>query len=491
MSFTSFSFGLLVAACVLLYYAVPLRHRWLVLLAASWLYYAAAGPSLMIFLLFSTVTTFLGASWAEKGSRAGIAVPLILDFGMLAVLKYSNFAILIANRIPGVSIPMLKLLLPLGISFYTFQSAGYLLDVYWKRCEKETNFFRYALFVSFFPQLMQGPIGRHASLSPQLIQGHAFDPSNIQRGLYRITWGLFKKMVVADNAALYVNRIFGAYEDIHALGFQAAVMYSIQLYADFSGGIDIALGIAEMFGIRLDENFRQPYFASSLTDFWHRWHITLGTWMKDYVFYPITLSGWMGKLRRKCRKTFGKEIGRALPVCIANIIVFVVVGIWHGPAWHFIAYGVYNGLIIGISGLLTGTFRGWKKKLGITDQTGWFKGFRILRTFLIVNISWFLDRSVSIGQACTMFRESFGSRLFSIGIINPSDPGDCLFRFMTILFGCLCILAVSILKERGTDVGGLIAQKPAVARIALITCALLVCALCGSTEEGGFIYANF
>ena len=338
---------------------------------------------------------------------------------------------------------------------------------------------------------MQGPIGRHASLSPQLIQGHAFDPSKIQRGLYRITWGLFKKMVVADNAALYVNRIFGAYEDIHALGFQAAVMYSIQLYADFSGGIDIALGIAEMFGIRLDENFRQPYFASSLTDFWHRWHITLGTWMKDYVFYPITLSGWMGKLRRKCRKTFGKEIGRALPVCIANIIVFVVVGIWHGPAWHFIAYGVYNGLIIGISGLLTGTFRGWKKKLGITDQTGWFKGFRILRTFLIVNISWFLDRSVSIGQARMMFRESFGSRLFSIGIINPSDPGDCLFRFMTILLGCLCILAVSILKERGTDVVGLIAQKPAVARIALITCALLVCALCGSTEEGGFIYANF
>ena len=140
MSFTSFSFGLLVAACVLLYYAVPLRHRWLVLLAASWLYYAAAGPSLMIFLLFSTVTTFLGASWAEKGSRAGIAVPLILDFGMLAVLKYSNFAILIANRIPGVSIPMLKLLLPLGISFYTFQSAGYLLDVYWKGAKRRRTF---------------------------------------------------------------------------------------------------------------------------------------------------------------------------------------------------------------------------------------------------------------------------------------------------------------------------------------------------------------
>ena len=491
MSFNSFSFVTLVFLCVLAYYTVKPSYRRWVLLAVSWLYYALAGPVLLFYLFFAIITTWLGGRWAARGSRAGVAVPLLLDFGMLAWLKYSNFAIACINHFPGLNVPFLKLALPLGISFYTFQSAGYLLDVYWKRCEAEKNLLQYALFVSFFPQLMQGPIGRYERLSPQLAAGHAFDPMNIRRGLWRIAWGFFKKMVVADNAGLYVNRIFGAYADIHALGFQGVLMYTVQLYADFSGGIDIALGIAEMMGITLDENFRQPYFARSLTDFWHRWHITLGTWMKDYLFYPITLSGWMGRLRRRCRKLFGKEVGRAMPVCIANIIVFTVVGIWHGPAWHFIAYGLYNGLIIGIGGLFTGTFRKWKKTLGVTDRTKWFHAFCVIRTFILVNISWFLDRSVSIGQAFLMFRESFGSRLLSVNIIEPDNPLECMTRFIVIIAGCLVILAVSILRERNVDVRGVIARRPAAVRLALLFATIAVCALFGSTDEGGFIYANF
>ena len=491
MAFNSFGFLTLVFLCVLVYYLLPQANRRWALLVFSWVYYALAGPKLLIYLLFAVVTTFLGGKWAAKGTRAGVAVPLLLDFGMLAVLKYSAFAAGILNHLPGVSLPLPRLLLPLGISFYTFQSAGYLLDVYWKRCEPEKNFFHYALFVSFFPQLMQGPIGRFGRLGPQLAAGHVFDPENIRRGLWRISWGFFKKMVVADNAGLYVDRIFGAYGDIRALGIQGVLMYSVQLYADFSGGIDIALGIAQMLGITLDENFRQPYFAVSLTDFWHRWHITLGTWMKDYLFYPITLSGWMGALRRRCRKWFGKEIGRALPVCVANIIVFVVVGIWHGPAWHYIAYGLYNGLIIGISGLLAGTFRKWRKGLGITDKTGWFHLFCVARTFLIVNVSWFLDRSPDLGQALLMLKESFRGKMFSLTVIEPEDPAECLLRFAAILAGCLLILAVSLLRERGKDVRGMILGLPAAARILLFTALLMACALFGSTMQGGFIYANF
>ena len=491
MSYTSLAFFLLTACCVVSFYVVPARSRWIVLLGFSWLYYVAAGPALILYLLFAIITTWVGAGFAARGRRIAVAIPLLLDFGMLAWLKYSNFAVSCLNHIPGVQLKYLHFLLPLGISFYTFQSAGYLLDVYWKRCEPEKSLLRYALFVSFFPQLMQGPIGRYDRLMPQLAKAHSFDPDAIRRGFWRITWGLCKKMIVADNAALYVDRIFGGYADIRSLGLQGVLLYSVQLYADFSGGIDIAIGIAQMLGIRLDENFRQPYFASSLADFWHRWHITLGTWMKDYLFYPITLSEWMHALRRSARKRFGKELGRAIPVCISNIIIFVVVGIWHGPAWHYIAYGVYNGLIIGISGLLTGTFRKWKKALHVRDEASWYKGFCILRTFVIVNISWYLDRCPDVGMAWQMFRESFRGRLFSILIIDPADPRECMFRFAALAAGCLMILVVSILREKKKDVLGSVVAMPAPLRVLLWTCLLAACALCTTKTGGGFIYANF
>ena len=491
MSFSSFGFWLLVLACVTGYYLFPARFHAFWLLGISWLYYIAAGPGLLLFLLFAILTAWIGGLAAVSGRKAAVALPLLADFGMLAWLKYSNFAILCLNRLPGVSIPYLHLLLPLGISFYTFQSAGYLLDVYWQKCAPEKNPAKLALFISFFPQLMQGPIGRYASLGPQLWEGHPFDAGQIRRGMLRITWGLMKKMVLADNAALYVNRIFGAYTDIRGLGIEGVLMYSVQLYADFSGGIDIALGIAEMMGIRLDENFRQPFFAQTLTDFWHRWHITLGTWMKDYVFYPITLSGWMRTLRTRSRKWFGREIGKAFCIGIANVIIFVVVGIWHGPAWHFIAYGLYNGLIIAAGGFFTVPFRNWKKALGITDQTVWFQAFRMLRTFLIVNLSWFLDRSASLGQALQMLRDSFRGPLWSVSVIDPADPGKCMVRFVTIVIGCVVLLTVSILREKGKDVRGALLRLPAWCRILLITGALALCALYGTMDDGGFIYANF
>ena len=491
MSFTSFSFFVLIAVCCAGYYLIPARHRHIFLLALSVVYYIAGGPVFLLYLLFAALTTYFGARVAAKGKKAAVAVPLLLDFGVLAVLKYTPLAVSLLNHLPGADFPIVQFALPLGISFYTFQSAGYLLDVYWGRCEAELSFPRYLLFVAFFPQLMQGPIGRYGSLAPQLREAHAFDIANIRRGLWRIGWGLFKKMVIADNAALYVNRIFDDYASLKSLGIEGVLMYSIQLYMDFSGGIDVALGIAEMIGIHLDENFRQPYFAQTLTDFWHRWHITLGNWMKDYLFYPISLSGWMSRLRKWSRRKLGKEIGRAFPIGVANLIIFFVVGIWHGAEWHFIVYGLYNGLIIAVSGLLTGTFRRWKKSLGITDRTRWFQAFRMLRTFVIVNISWFLDRSGSVRQAFQMFRNSFRGPIFSIHVIDPSSPSYCLSHFLPILAGCAVVLAVSIMKERGTDVLKKVSSLPSWVLAAALIGILIISAVFGNKDVGGFIYANF
>ncbi len=297
--------------------------------------------------------------------------------------------------------------------------------------------------------------------------------------------------MIADNAAIYANHIFDNYMTLHGLGFQGVLMYTVQLYMDFSGGIDVALGIAELLGIRLDENFRQPIFAQTLTDFWHRWHITLGTWMKDYLFYPLSLSGWMGSLRRFFRKHFGREYGRAMSVGVANLLVFLAVGVWHGPEWHFLAYGLYNGIIISVSGIFTGNFRRWKKSLGITDDMKWFQGFRMLRTFLIVNVSWFLDRSGSVRQAARMFLDSFHGKLFSLTVIDPSDVHYCLTRFLPVVFGCAIVLAVSILKERKKDVLGRVASLSGWVPAAAVMAVLFLSAVFGNQDGGGFLYANF
>ena len=387
---------------------IPKKYQWVWLLVFSYVYYLAAGPSYLFFILFATTVTYLGGLWAEAGARWAVPAVLLADFGMLAFIKYTNFVLGNINGLFGTNIRELKLLLPLGISFYTFQATGYLLDVHWKRCKAERNPFRFALFLAFFPQIMQGPIGRYSRLADQLYAEREFDMARIERGLYRIVWGFFKKIVIADNAVLYVDAIFDNYNTMPGYGIMGILLYGAQLYADFSGGIDIVIGIAEMLGITLDENFTQPFFATSITDFWHRWHITLGTWMKDYLFYPVSLSRWMGKFGKWARTKFGKNIGRALPICLANIIVFLVVGIWHGPAWHNIFYGLYNGVIIGVSGLLAKNYRDWKKKFGIEKDSRLFYCFQVIRTFILVNISWYLDRAGSTHQAllCPAHRSS-------------------------------------------------------------------------------------
>lgn len=495
MSFVSVYFLAFVTICAAGYFLVPQKHRWIWLLVFSYLYYLAAGPQLIIFLVFSTAVTYFGGLLAEQGRKGVVPAALLLDFGMLAAVKYTNFAVGNLNALFGTNLAEFSLLLPLGISFYTFQSAGYLLDVSWKRCRAERNPFRFALFVSFFPQILQGPIGRYSRLAGQLFEGHPFDWQRLERGLIRIAWGYFKKMVIADNAALYVNAIFDHYDTLPGYGILGVLMYSAQLYADFSGGIDIVLGIAEIFGITLDENFRQPFFSVSITDFWHRWHITLGTWMKDYVFYPISLSGWMSRFGKFCRRKMNKDLGRALPICIANILVFLIVGIWHGPAWHYIVYGLYNGVIIAISGLLAKPYRSWKKALHIRDGSSGFRVFQILRTFLLVNLSWYFDRSGSLHQAFVMIRDSILKFRFSVDVIEAKSTWSesSAVIFLCVLAGCAVIFAVSVLRERKIDVRGAILRQPAAVRFAVLLILVLSLAVFGNRplSTGGFIYANF
>ena len=281
----SFLFVLFVVISLFIYYVIPKKLQWIWLLVISYVYYITNSRGLVVFIAATTLTTWyagltLEKTEAHKKRRLIVALTLLFNFGILAVLKYTNFLIVNINDLFHTSILQFSWALPLGISFYTFQSMGYLLDICWKRTAAEKNLFRFALFVSFFPQILQGPIGRYSRLAHQLYEEHSFDPGRFERGFQRILWGFFKKMVIADNALYFVNPLFKEYQTYDGVALFATVFYAIQLYMDFSGGIDVVIGIADLFGVTMDENFRQPYFAVSITDFWHRWHITLGTWVE-------------------------------------------------------------------------------------------------------------------------------------------------------------------------------------------------------------------
>lgn len=503
MSLVSNLFLLFIAASVFLYYILPQKLQWVVLLCFSYLYYIAGGVRYVFFLLFSTLVTYaaaLGVQYfmekdSKKAAKRLMILGLLLNFGMLGAVKYTNFVIENINALFHTQIGGLALLLPLGISFYTFQSCGYLLDVYWKRCEAERNPFKYALFVSFFPQLLQGPIGRYSRLAGQLYEPHPFKGENIARGFERILWGFFKKMVLADWAAVFVDAIFDNPEQYNGLAIFGLLFYTVQLYADFSGGMDVVIGIASMFGITLDENFKRPFFANSITDFWHRWHITLGTWMKDYVFYPISLSRWMGKFGKWGKKVFGKKTGRTLPICVANIIVFLVVGVWHGAAWKFIIYGLYNGLIIAFSGLMVNNYRSAKKALHITGKEKWYQVFTIVRTFVLVNISWLFDRPNTMKEAWILMKNAVTHFNPAQLLTIPAGREGTAFTpyaLAILIVGCLILFVVSVLQERGMHIRESLAKLPLPVTVAVYMCLLLSIGFFGSTAVArGFIYAQF
>ena len=342
MAFFSWRFILFLICSLVAYYLVPRRFQWMVLLVSSTWYYLAGGNlRTVVYVIITIITTFAGAyamdrirgrtesrlrrkrddgtpvklsreekrqikSDGQRQKKRILVLVLVINFGILIVLKYGNFfAVNVNSMLSGLRagglLPEVHFLLPLGLSFYTFQTMGYLIDVYREKYPAEKNIFRMALFTTYFPSILQGPINRYDDLAVQLFEPHRFDDTRFREGLLRMLWGFFKKMVIAERAVIIVNEIFGGFQQYRYTGFTlifGVLLYGVQLYADFAGGMDIIFGASEMFGIRLRENFRQPYMARSISEFWQRWHISLGNWMKDYVFYPIALSRPFAKMQK-------------------------------------------------------------------------------------------------------------------------------------------------------------------------------------------------
>lgn len=504
MSLISNLFVLFVAAAVVLYYLVPGKYRWVVLLVFSYLYYISGNARYLFFILFSTAVTWFCALRIDQMQQAGSAQKKIRrmvvsglagNLGMLGVVKYTNFFVDNLNLLFHMDMKGLEVLLPLGISFYTFQSSGYLLDVYWKRIRAQRNPFRYALFVSFFPQLLQGPIGNYGRLAGQLYGENPFSWEHISRGMQRIIWGFCKKMIVADWAGVFADAIWGDLDRYNGIALFGLLFYGIQLYADFSGAMDVVIGIGNLFGVTMDENFRRPYLAKSMAEFWERWHITLGEWMKNYVFYPVSLSRWMTRFSKWSKKTFGRKTGRVVPIALADLIVFFLVGIWHGASWKYVVYGLMNGGIIAFSELMAGNYRSWKKALHITGKEGWYQVFAIVRTFLLVNARWFFDRSDSLGQGLYMAKQAFThfqpAQLFTI----PAGNGGTAFvpfALLIIAAGSIVMVTVGCIQERGIEIRRSLSRLPLPVVVGIYLLLLVCIGMFGSTAAPrGFIYAQF
>ncbi len=483
MLFTSYGFLAFLCVLFLAYYLLPKRWQWGILLVASYFFYLFAGWECLVFILITTLSAYLTARWMarraeredeylaahrdgmdketrkayrarEKKKRFRILLlGLFLNFGILAVLKYTGFAVYNFNGIlrsfgaEGFAIP--DLLLPMGISFYIFQTMGYLIDVYRGKTQVERNPFRLALFVSFFPQLVQGPISRHSDLASQLYAPHSFDRRGFTYGLQRILWGYFKKLVIADRVLIAMRTLLDSPEEYRgAYVFYLIVIYSVQIYADFTGGIDITIGIAEALGVRLAENFERPFSSKSTKEYWRRWHITMGSWFSDYVFYPLSVCRPMMKLSRWSRKALGAKVGKRVPVYLATIVTWYLTGLWHGAGWNFIVWGLLNCLVILVSQELEPLYARFHKRFPrLTGSWGYGK-FMAVRTFLLMGLIRSLDcyRDVGTtfrlwGSMATTWNWGEATRgLFGLGL----DGAD----FVILALGCLLMATVSSLSAK-------------------------------------------
>lgn len=521
MQFTSVTFLLFVAIVLLGYYVMPQKIRWVFLLAASWCFYLLAGLQYAAFILLTPVSTYgftvimagnlqkqdtylaenkqtlsreekkAYKASVKRKNRIHVVTCLVLNFAVLAVCK-ACLTEPFRTMANGGRLSFLTVGLPLGISFYMFQSMGYVVDVYRGTAAAEKNFFKLALFVSYFPQLVQGPISKFSDLAPQLFESRHFDGKQLSFGLQRMLWGFFKKLVIADRIAVAVAAL-KAPEFSGAGFFLLALFYAVQIYADFTGGIDIALGISQSLGITLPENFVRPYFSKNIAEYWRRWHITLGEWMKSYIFYPISVSQPMLKLSKAARAKLG-NFGKRLPVYAASVATWFVTGIWHGITPNFILWGMMNCFVIVISEELEPLYERFHNRFHLKDKK-WYGGFEMLRMFLLMNLIRVVDLFPNVGEYFSRmgslvtafhFRIFWDGTLMKLGLIG--------LDYGILLAGIVVMFSVSVFQEKKGSVRALLWQRP-VLRYSLVFVLLVIVLLLGSYGIGynasNFIYNQF
>lgn len=481
MQFNSIDFLIYFPIVTLLYFLLPQKIKWVWLLACSVYFYMCWKAKYIILIGFSILVTYAGSlliqRWRQKRpalARLTLAGVLLSNFAVLFAFKYYGFfsSVLETASAGHLLLPAFRFALPVGISFYTFQALGYSIDVYRGDLKAERNPFRYALFVCFFPQLVAGPIERATNLLPQFYERHSFDYDRMKQGLLLMGWGLFQKIVIADRMAVIVDHVYGEYQTAPGSALAVAtVAFSFQIYCDFASYSNIAIGAAQVLGYRLMQNFNAPYLACSIKEFWRRWHISLSTWFKDYLYIPL------GGSRRGTART-----------CLNVMIVFLVSGLWHGAAANFVVWGALHGLFQVVQTL-------WYKANARRLQTAGSllpPAAARLGTFVLVNIAWVFFRAESISQAgAILFRIStrWAESPFTLAALGLSLP-DCVVGILAV--GLL--IAVDVISQK-RDLRQWLVNLPLAAQWLIYLGGIAVVAVFGvygpEYETAPFIYFQF
>ena len=498
MLFNSLDFLIFFPIVLVVCFIIPAKVRYIWLLLASYYFYMSWNAGYAVLILFSTVVTWLGGlgiEWCKnqkwrkkkiaKGKKWCVAIGFILNLGVLCYFKYTNFlmdnlqAIFNAVHIE-LQVPKFDILLPVGISFFTFQALSYLMDVYRGEIYAEKNFFRYALFVSFFPQLVAGPIERSKNLLKQLAVPAKFKIENVREGIYLMVWGYFLKMVLADRIAIFVDTVYGSYTKYQGIYlFVAAVLFAVQIYCDFYGYSVIAMGCAKVLGYDLMDNFNAPFFARSIAELWRRWHISLNSWFRDYLYIPLG-----GNRKGKARKY------------INMLIVFFVSGLWHGANWTYVVWGVMNGVYQMIGGWLKPVRDRFVHILHLNRESISHKLMQTVITFLLFAFSIIFFRAPSIKAAFEIIVNMvtiqnpwvlFDGSLYQCGLDQKN--------FTLMMWSILLLFLVDFFKYRGVKLRQVLMEQEWWLRWGILAGSILLIIVTGiwgtAYNEASFIYFQF
>ncbi len=472
-------------ATLLLYSIFPQKSKRYFLLVASFVFYWLISGNLVIYLFLSILSVHYFGLWLDRianqkdvavkaaerserkeikkqytqKSRKVLLLAAIIHIGVLLVLKYSPFFTTNINTIIGLfntsfrfEIP--SYLQPIGISFFSLQAVSYLFDVYRGTTKADENIFRLGLFMSFFPQIVEGPICRYEQTAEQLWNVQKIKYENLVLGLQRFAYGLFKKIVIADRLNAPVKELFKHYDEYPGgLVLVAAVFYTIQLYADFSGAMDAVMGTAQIFGIEMPENFKRPFFSRTISEFWQRWHISLGAWFKDYIFYPVTMSKPMKKMTSSARKKLGNHFGPLLAGSFALFCVWLCNGLWHGAGWTYIFFGMYHFVLILLGSMVAPLVATVNKKLHINPDSFLYRLIQIIRTSFLVVIGEMFFRADTLSAGFGMVKKAVTD--FTFLPLSEFLNGSIKISYggiFSLAIALAVVFVVGLLGEKGINI---------------------------------------
>lgn len=496
---------------ILLYSLVPKKAKPYMLLFANNVFFFLISGKLIAYLLFSTVSIHHFGLWLDniqkerklllkglskeekkpvkeandKKQNLVLALAVVIHIGILIVLKYTPFFTFNLNTLLAhfdVQIMEMKFMIPIGISFYTLQAVSYMADVRRGVIKADRNLIRLALFLSFFPQIMEGPITRYSETAERLYDCDKIQYKNFVFGFERIVFGLAKKIIIADRLNGFVKAVFNGYENYDgSIILLAAIAYTLELYMDFSGAMDVGLGTAQIFGVKLPENFRQPFFSRNISEFWSRWHITLGTWFRDYIYYPMSLSKFSKKMTAFGRKRLGNYYGPLLPGTIALFCVWVCNGLWHGSAWMYLFFGMYHFGLITLGNIFTPLINKGYEKLHIDKNKLPCVMLQTVKTSFLVVIGELFFRANGLRAGLEMFFKMMTHFSFkALSLENISKINLDYLDIIVVLVATAVVFVLSILKEKNVDVTGKLSEKNIVIRWGVVITAIIAIVIFGA-----------